>query len=183
MHSCCDALHQGERACRRCSQASCCPIYKRNQAVVSNLGLAHFVAERYIRRGGWLGGAAPEDIHAAACAGLVRCMELFEARQGHALSTYAVPYLTGTIQHELRDRWQPIKVPRRMQELQQRAAREQKRRHKRGLPPLSQQQLAAHLGTSEEQLEQAELGWLALQRVYSLEELAALPSEQDWQED
>ena len=137
------------------------------------------MAERYIRASGCRGGAAPDDIHAAACAGLVRCVELFDAGRGHRLSSYAVPYVSGVIRHHLRDHWLPLKVPRRLLELQQRGRSHQSRRRRLGLPPLTSQQLALHLGVSVERLQEAEMAWLALQRIRSLEDLPPPAGEPD----
>jgi len=137
--------------------------------VERHLALAHHVAERYLRSAGCRGGAAPEDVHAAACAALLPCLERFDSRQGTKLSSYAVPYLTGAIRHHLRDHWTPLKVPRRLLELQQRGVNVQKRRQSRGLAPLAPEQLARELGTSLEKLQEAERVWWGLQ-VDSLDE-------------
>ena len=172
MAICCAAQHRRTtRACRHCSEAPHCPIAQRNREVERNLGLAHHVAERYIRSAGCRGGAAPEDIHAMTCAGMVACVDRFDASQGHQLSSYAVPYLQGVIRHHLRDHWVPLKVPRRLLELQQRGRRIQQKRLGRGLAPLPLQELAAQLNTSAERLREAELAWRALQRICSLDEL------------
>jgi RNA polymerase sigma factor (sigma-70 family) len=148
-----------------------CPIRRRNEAVVRNLPLAHHVAERYLRASGCRGGATAEDVHAAACAGLVRCLDRFDPSQGHRLSSYAVPFISGAIRQHLRDHWMPLKVPRRLLELQQRGLRLQNRRIRQGLPPLPPDALAAQLGTSSERLEEAGRAWLLLRRVESLDAL------------
>ena len=180
MAFCCAARQVHSAApCRRCRRAPQCPIAQRNRTVETHLGLAHHVAERYIRASGCRGGAAPDDIHAAACAGLVRCVELFDAGRGHRLSSYAVPYVSGVIRHHLRDHWLPLKVPRRLLELQQRGRSHQSRRRRLGLPPLTSQQLALHLGVSVERLQEAEMAWLALQRIRSLEDLPPPAGEPD----
>ncbi len=178
MAFCCAAQHRRTAAaCRRCGDAPHCPISQRNREVERNLGLAHHVAERYIRSAGCRGGADPEDIHAAACAGMVICVDRFDPSQGHQLSSYAVPYLQGVIRHHLRDHWMPVKVPRRLLELQQRGRRIQQQRLRRGLSPLPAPELAAQLGTSVERLQEAELAWQALQRICSLEALATPPAD------
>jgi RNA polymerase sigma-B factor len=163
MHPCCGGRHS--------RHDPGCPIRRRNEAVVRNLPLAHHVAERYLRASGCRGGAAPEDVHAAACAGLVRCLDRFDPAQGHRLSSYAVPFISGAIRQHLRDHWMPLKVPRRLMELQQRGLRLQNRRIRQGLPPLQPDALAAELGTSQERLEEAGRAWWLLRRVESLEAL------------
>lgn len=154
---------------RRSRHEPGCPIRRRNDDVVRHLALAHHVAERYLRASGCRGGAAPEDVHAAACAGLVRCLDRFDPAQGHRLSSYAVPFISGAIRQHLRDHWMPVKVPRRLLELQQRGIRLQSRRTRQGLPPLPPDALAAELGTSRERLEEAGRAWLLLRRVDSLD--------------
>jgi DNA-directed RNA polymerase specialized sigma subunit len=59
------------------------------------------------------------------------------------------------MQHEERDRNQPIKTPRRLRELQQRVSTLQQQRHGRGLPPLGEGALARALGCRIEQLREA----------------------------
>lgn len=147
-------------------------IQQRNAEVVRNLALAHHVAERYLRASGCRGGASPEDVHAIACAGLVRCLDRYDPSQGVRLSTYAVPYITGAIRQHLRDHWRPLKVPRRLLELQQRAQAVQNRRQKAGLSPLPAEQLAAALDTGLERLREAQRAWELL-RVESLDALTA----------
>lgn len=176
--SCAAQRRRTAAACRGCREAPRCPIAQRNREVERHLGLAHHVAERYIRSAGCRGGAAPEDIHAAACAGMVRCIDRFDPSQGHQLSSYAVPYLQGVIRHHLRDHWLPLKVPRRLLELQQRGRRIQQQRLRRGLAPMAAAALAAQLNTSVERLREAELAWQALQRICSLDGLAPLAAEE-----
>ena len=159
------------------SPASGCPaeregrIRRRNEEVVRHLGLAHHVAERFLKSSGCRGGATPEDVHAIACMGLVRCVDRFDPSQGHRFSSYAVPYIMGAIRQQLRDQWNPLKVPRRLMELQQRSVSLQNRRLKAGLPPLRGEQLAAALDTTAERLQEAQRAW-ELMRVQSLDGLA-----------
>lgn len=106
-------------------------------------------------------------------------MERFDASKGHRLSTYAMPFIGGAIRQHLRDHWMPVKAPRRLLELQQRSRRYRHRRHRQGLPPLPIEQLAAELGTSVKQLQEAELAWYVGQRVYSLDAMAQNKAEAD----
>lgn len=160
---------RSSRACRRCSQAEDCPIARRNKLVEENLALAHYVAERHIRSHGCRGGAGADDIRGAACAGMVRAVERFDASTGNQLSSYAVPYVAGAIRHHLRDHWLPLKVPRRLLELHQRARRLQQRRLAKGLSPLPLEVLALELRSTVERLQEAQMAWRLLQRITSLD--------------
>jgi DNA-directed RNA polymerase specialized sigma subunit len=73
------------------------------------------------------------------------------------------------MQHEERDRNQPIKTPRRLRELQQRVSSLQQQRHGLGLPPLGETGLASALGCRLEQLREAG----AVQRALRLSSLDA----------
>ena len=137
----------------------------RNRLVVANLGLVHRVAAG--QRG--KGGLGYEDLVSAGCLGLIRAIDSFEPGRGHRLSNYAVPFVRGAMQHEERDRNQPIKTPRRLRELLQRACNLQARRCAQGLPPLAEGGLAGALGCRLEQLREAG----AVQRALRLRSLDA----------
>jgi len=123
----------------------------RNRLVVANLGLVHRVAAAQQGKG----QLAYEDLVSVGCIGLIKAIERFEPSRGLSLSTVAVPFIRGAMQHEERDRNQPIKTPRRLRELQQRVSTLQQQRHGRGLPPLGEGALARALGCRIEQLREA----------------------------
>ena len=143
----------------------------RNQLVEANLGLVHHVAT------GQQGNSSLShgDLVSVGCIGLIRAIESFEPGRGLQLSSYAVPFIRGAMQHEERDRNQPLKTPRRLRELQQRVWNLQNRRAALGLPPLGQQDLTTALGCSAQQLQEAAAVQQAL-RLSSLD--APLPSAQ-----
>ncbi len=60
-----------------------------------------------------------EDILQVGLLGLLGAIERFELHKGYAFSSFAVRYIRGEIQHYMRDRLAPIRVPRRWQELYQ----------------------------------------------------------------
>lgn len=123
----------------------------RNRLVLANLGLVHKVAAS--QRGKGL--LSYEDLVSVGSIGLIKAIESFEPSRGVSLSSFAVPYIRGAMQHEERDRFQPIKTPRRLRELQQRAWSLQTRRQQQGLPPLDEGALATALGCRLEQLREA----------------------------
>ena len=76
----------------------------RNRLVVANLGLVHRVAAAQQGKG----QLAYEDLVSVGCIGLIKAIERFEPSRGLSLSTVAVPFIRGAMQHEERDRNQPI---------------------------------------------------------------------------
>ncbi len=49
--------------------------------------------------------------------GLIKAIDRFELERGVDLATYAIPTIDGEIKRHLRDRAWPIRIPRRLQEL------------------------------------------------------------------
>jgi len=137
----------------------------RNRLVLANLGLVHRVAAAQQGKG----QLGYEDLVSVGCIGLIKAIERFDPSRGLSLSTVAVPFIRGAMQHEERDRNQPIKTPRRLRELQQRVCSLQQRRHGQGLPPLGDGALAMALGCRLEQLRDA----AAVQRALRLRSLDA----------
>jgi RNA polymerase sigma-B factor len=124
----------------------------RNRLVEANLGLVHSVAARFAGR-----SQLPfADLVQVGCQGLIRAVEAFDGRRARCLSTFAVPYVRGAIQHELRDRESQIRPPRRLWELRHRARALQDADRARGLPPSSMEVLAAALACTPAELEEAE---------------------------
>jgi len=136
----------------------------RNQLVVANLGLVHRVAASQLSKS----NLSYDDLVSVGCIGLIKAIESFEPQRGLCLSTYAVPFIRGAMQHEERDRNQPIKTPRRLRELQQRVCSLQSKRQQAGLPPLGEGGLASTLGCRIEQLREASAVQQAL-RLRSLD--------------
>jgi len=60
-----------------------------------------------------------EDILQVGVIGLLGAIERFELHKGYAFSSFALRYIRGEIQHYMRDRLAPVRVPRRWLELYQ----------------------------------------------------------------
>lgn len=131
----------------------------RNALVEHNLGLVRLVAQRHSRRS----GQPFDELVSAGALGLIRAVEAFDLGQRCTLSSFAVPYVQGAMLHDVRDHGQPLHTPRRLRELQQRARRLQEQRRGQGLAPLQASQLAAELGCSQAQLQEADAVQRALQ--------------------
>ncbi|MEB3275893.1 MAG: sigma factor [Cyanobacteriota bacterium] len=136
----------------------------RNRLVLANLGLVHRVAAAQQGKV----ELSYDDLVSVGSIGLIKAIDSFEPQRGLALSSYAVPFIRGAMQHEERDRNQPLKTPRRLRELQQRVCTLQARRAAQGLPPLGEGGLATALGCRLEQLREARAVQQAL-RLRSLD--------------
>ena len=134
------------------SEENAVRLHWRNRLVEANLGLVHSVAARFAPTSRVPYG----DLVQVGCQGLIRAVEAFDGRRARCLSTFAVPYVRGAIQHELRDREAWIRPPRRLWELRQRALGVQEARRAKGRPPLSRQALAAALACPPEDLAEVE---------------------------
>lgn len=89
----------------------------RNQLVQMNLGLVRREAHHWINQC----TESYEDLLQVGTIGLIRAIERFDIAKGHAFSSFAIPYIRGEIQHYLRDKGSPVRIPRRWQVLQRQA--------------------------------------------------------------
>ena len=140
----------------------------RNRLVELNLPLVRQQADRQSRT-----TSLPfDDLVQLGCLGLIRAIERFEPSQAQALSSYAVPYIRGAMQHHLRDQHQPLHCSRQLRELHCRGQRLQQQRLHQQLPALGEHDLAAALGCRVERWREACALHLAL-RIRSLDAPAA----------
>jgi len=117
-------------------------VVLRNALVHSNLPLAYAISSRLGRS-----QALPhEDLCQIASLGLLRAIEAFRPDRGRSLSSFAVPYIRGAIQQELRDRSSLVRIPRELWELRRRATLLLERHRRQAGVDLGSAQLAAALG-------------------------------------
>ena len=90
----------------------------RNQLVQLNLGLVRKEAHHWANQC----TESYDDLTQVGSIGLIRAIERFDMIKGHAFSSFAVPYIRGEIQHYLRDKGSPVRVPRRWQTIYYQAA-------------------------------------------------------------
>jgi RNA polymerase sigma-B factor len=145
------------------SRAAAARLHWRNALVSQNLGLVHMVANRESLRS----GRPFDDLCSAGYEGLIRAVECFDTSRNVALSSFAVPYIQGAMRMDQRERQQPLRTPRRLRELQQRARRLQERRRAAGQAPLPAAELAAALGCCLARLQEAD----AVQRALGVASL------------
>ena len=94
----------------------------RELLIQQNMGLVDKVANQMARR-----CRTPfEDLQQIGTIGLIRAVEEFDPREGHAFSSYAVPKIRGEMLHHQRDNRGLVKVPRQWQEFFDEVRRTQK---------------------------------------------------------
>ncbi|MGI8610382.1 MAG: SigB/SigF/SigG family RNA polymerase sigma factor [Candidatus Dormibacteria bacterium] len=126
----------------------------RQQLVDAYTNLVYFLARKFAGRGEPL-----EDIVQVGFVGLLMAIERFDADRGLEFTTFATPTIAGEIKRYFRDKSWAVRIPRRLQEINQRSRVTGERlQHELGRQP-SVQELADALGLStEEVLEAYEAG-------------------------
>ena len=119
---------------------------RRGEFIQNNLGLARSCAGRFRGR-----GIEYEDLYAAACLGLVKACDGFDASRGLCFSTYAVPVILGEIKKLFRDGG-TVKVSRGLKELGLKVNAERERCLKQTGAEPTVTQLAGALGVAPEQV-------------------------------
>ncbi|MBD2136150.1 sigma-70 family RNA polymerase sigma factor [Anabaena sp. FACHB-1237] len=89
----------------------------RNQLVELNFGLVRKEALYWMNQC----HESYDDLLQVGSIGLIKAIEKFELSKGHALSSYAVPYIRGEIQHYLRDNCVTVPIPRHWVTIQQKS--------------------------------------------------------------
>ncbi|MCT0225253.1 sigma-70 family RNA polymerase sigma factor [Synechococcus sp. CS-1328] len=145
------AINRAWLAAYACSSEAHVRLHWRNALVQVNLPLVRLQAR--------LQAASTDlpldDLIQLGAIGLLRAVEAFDLQRRVSLSSFAVPYIRGTMQQYLRDRHRPLRAPWRLRQLQQRVERLQALRLHAGQPPLSAAELARQLSCSTEALRQA----------------------------
>jgi RNA polymerase sigma-B factor len=117
----------------------------RDRLVLMHQNLVRYLAGKFSNRGEPL-----EDLVQVGTIGLINAIDRFDSNRGTKFSTYATPTIVGEIRRYFRDKAWSLKVPRRLQELNQAASRAQEDlRVKLGRPPTIQE-VAGRIGASEE---------------------------------
>lgn len=126
----------------------------RDRLVMAHHNLVRFLAGKFANR-----GVPLEDLIQVGMIGLVNAVDRFDPERGIQFSTYATPTIVGEIRRYFRDKAWSLKVPRRLQELNMAVTRASEELSGRTGHHPSVQEIASHLGvTEEEALEAIELG-------------------------
>jgi RNA polymerase sigma-B factor len=80
----------------------------RRRLIEMNLPLVRVLAQRFAYSGEQL-----EDLAQVGAVGLIKAVDRYDATRGSSLRAYAVPTILGELRRHLRDRTQPLRVPRR----------------------------------------------------------------------
>ena len=84
----------------------------RARLIQEYLPLVRRLARKYVGHGEQL-----DDLVQVGSIGLIKAIDRFQLERGVDLATYAIPTIDGEIKRHLRDRAWPIRIPRRLQEL------------------------------------------------------------------
>lgn len=86
----------------------------RERLILMNRNLVSYIARRFLDR-----GEMSEDIMQQGLIGLIQALDHFDPKRGVRFATFATPTIMGEIRRYFRDRTWGIRVPRRLQELNQ----------------------------------------------------------------
>lgn len=122
----------------------------RQQLIVNHLNLVRFLASKFKNRGEPL-----EDLVQVGTIGLIKAIDRFDPDRGLEFTTYATPTIMGEIKRHFRDKGWSVRVPRRLQELSQKAnqATEDLTRELQRSP--SVEEIADRIGVSVDELLEA----------------------------
>ncbi len=84
----------------------------RDELVVAHLNLVRYLAVRFANR-----GESIDDLIQVGTVGLIKAIDRFDIERGVEFTTYATPTIIGEIKRHFRDKGWAVKVPRRLQEL------------------------------------------------------------------
>jgi RNA polymerase sigma-B factor len=122
----------------------------RRQLIERHLPLVRALVRRFAGRGEQL-----DDLTQIGAIGLIKAVDRFDPQRGVSLAAYAIPTIQGEVRRHLRDRAEPLRLPRSRGEL---GAHLAKRREaltaERGRPP-TLAELAAAAGRSLEEVGEA----------------------------
>ena len=102
----------------------------RDRLVVMHQNLVRYLAGKFVNRGEPL-----EDLIQVGTIGLINAIDRFDSGRGTKFSTYATPTIVGEIRRYFRDKAWSLKVPRRLQELNQTASKAQEALSQQTGPP------------------------------------------------
>ena len=87
-------------------------VRARERLIGQYMPLVRRLARRHVGR-----GEPFEDLVQVGTIGLINAIDRFKLERGVDLATFAIPTIDGEIKRHLRDRAWPIRIPRRLQEL------------------------------------------------------------------
>ena len=85
-------------------------MLRTEEKVMENIGLVHYVLQKQLHIP--VGHVEYEDLYQEGVIGLIRAIDRFDDSTGHQFSTFAVPYIRGTVQRYKRDFSLPVHCSR-----------------------------------------------------------------------
>lgn len=117
-------------------------IRNRNKLVQQNMGLVKFYANKIAQST----NVEIDDLIQVGYEALIKCVSRFDPSQGNKFSSYAVPFIRGSLQHYIRDYSRTIRTPRKYEEIVSRSRKINAQTHT---------EMAAALGVSVDEWKQA----------------------------
>ena len=119
--------------------------HARSRAIEAWVPMANRLARRFAGR-----GEPADDLQQTAMVGLIKAVDRYDAERGIDFAAYAIPTIVGEIKRHFRDHTWSVRVPRRLQELRL-AINDANNTlsHTLSRAP-TVQDIAAHLGLTEE---------------------------------
>jgi RNA polymerase sigma-B factor len=122
----------------------------RERLVASHLPLVKSIARRHVGKGEEL-----DDLVQVGAVGLLKASDRFDASRGVGFAAFASPVIEGEIQHHLRDRTSPVRIPRGLDQVRKDLGRRGgELESKLGRPP-TVPELASALGLEQSDIEGA----------------------------
>jgi RNA polymerase sigma-B factor len=145
-----ETLLRARRACGTGRGAEDTREGLRQLAIAEMYDMAVGMAKSYRGR-----GEATEDLVQVALVGLIKAVDRFDADLGPGFTAFAVPTVAGELKRHFRDKGWMIRVPRRMQDVGAAMTTARETLSQRLRRPPTVDELAAHLGTSPEEVIEA----------------------------
>ncbi|MFK8186193.1 MAG: sigma-70 family RNA polymerase sigma factor [Phormidesmis sp.] len=128
-------------------------LHIRNRLVQLNIGLVRREAYRFMA----ISDESFDDLMQVGSLGLIKSVERFDPKKGFAFSTFAIPHIRGEIRHYLRDKSNSVRIPRRWQELLNRAEKPIRQLQETLNRQPNEQEIADTLGISVEEWQAAKV--------------------------
>lgn len=119
----------------------------RNHLVENYLYLAKILSQKYRYKNG-----DNEDIFQVACIGLMYAVDRFDPDRGYTFETFATPTILGEIKRHYRDKETLIRIPRKIQELNQQVNQAQVLLEQKNMRSPTISEISNYLDVSEESI-------------------------------
>jgi len=119
----------------------------RDRLIENYLYIAKILSQKYWHRNG-----DNEDIYQVACLGLMYAVDRFDPHKGYAFDTFATPTIIGEIKRHYRDKESLIRIPRKIQELNQKVNQTQVLLEQQYLRSPTISEISDYLDVSEESI-------------------------------